>query len=165
MSDTSDINAFINNEEQEEKAVQPEQGDKDKGGLVNESEHEEKPSTSSGNASSRPPEPEMQMSTVSTVSYSRDGKEDIRLEKNRQKARDTRKRRKIMTGEMRRQIVSLQKVNQDLQDKNIALQDELGRALEDRNAKAVSLILCVLLLSPHSSVFVSFRNRPLPPHT
>eukprot|EP00978_Attheya_sp_CCMP212_P049436 scaffold663995_cov63-Attheya_sp.AAC.1 len=82
MSEASDINASINNAEQEEKAVQPEQGDKE--GLVNESEDEEKPSTSFGNASSRPPEVQ-----VNTVSHSREGKEDVRLEKNRQKARDT----------------------------------------------------------------------------
>jgi hypothetical protein len=165
MSEASDINASINKEEQEEKTVQPEQGDKV--GLVNESEDEEKPSTSSGNASSpsRPPQVQVSTLTVSTVSYSREGKEDVRLEKNRQKARDTRKRRKIMTGEMRLQIVSLQKVNQDLQEKSTALQDALERALQDRNATAVSLILLVLLLSPHSSIFVFFRNMPLPTHT
>uniref|UniRef100_A0A6T7GY78 BZIP domain-containing protein n=1 Tax=Attheya septentrionalis TaxID=420275 RepID=A0A6T7GY78_9STRA len=134
MSEASDINASINKEEQEEKTVQPEQGDKV--GLVNESEDEEKPSTSSGNASSRPPQVQVSTLTVSTVSYSREGKEDVRLAKNRQKARDTRKRRKIMTGEMRRQIVSLQKVNQDLQEKSTALQDALERALQDRNATA-----------------------------
>uniref|UniRef100_A0A6T7GXE2 BZIP domain-containing protein n=1 Tax=Attheya septentrionalis TaxID=420275 RepID=A0A6T7GXE2_9STRA len=133
MSEAFVINASINNEEQEEKAVQTEQGDKDKGGLVNESEDEQKPSTSSasGNASSSPPQVQ-----VNTVIHSREGKEDVRLEKNRQKARDSRKRRKIMTGEMRRQIVSLQKVNQDLQEKSTALQDALERALQDRNATA-----------------------------
>jgi len=131
MSEAFVINASINNEEQEEKAVQPEQGDKE--GLVNESKDEVKPSTFSGNASSRPPQVQ-----VNTVIHSREGKEDVRLEKNRQKARDTRKRRKIMTGEMRRQIVSLQKVNQDLQEKSTALQDALERALQDRNAEATS---------------------------
>ena len=44
MSEASIINAnaSINNEEQEEKGVQPEQGDEE--GLVNESKDEEKPS-------------------------------------------------------------------------------------------------------------------------
>jgi hypothetical protein len=42
MSEASVINASINNEEQEEKGVQPEQGDEE--GLVNESKDEEKPS-------------------------------------------------------------------------------------------------------------------------
>eukprot|EP00978_Attheya_sp_CCMP212_P022055 scaffold65213_cov40-Attheya_sp.AAC.1 len=129
MSEAFVINASINNEEQEEKAVQSEEGDKE--GLVNESEEEEKPSTYSGNASSLPPQVQ-----VNAVIHSREGKEDVRLEKNRQKARDTRKRRKIMTDEMKHRIVSLQKVTHVLLGKNAALQDALEGALQDRNANA-----------------------------
>jgi hypothetical protein len=150
MSEASGINVSINTneEEQEEKEVQPEQGDDE--GLVNESEgeDEEKQSTSAGNASSRPPQVQ-----VKAVSHSRErnGNENVRLENNRQKARDTRKRKKIMLGEMKRRIVSLQKVNKELQEKNTALQDALDRALQECEAKSVSLILCVVFLSPCSS--------------
>jgi len=155
MSEAFVINASINNEEQEEKAVQPEQGDKES--LVNASEDEQKPSASSGNASSRSPDVQ-----VNTVSHSREGKEDVRREKNRQKARDTRKRRKIMLGEMKHRIVSLQKATHVLLRKNEGLQDALERALQDRNAEAVSLILFVLLLL---SVLLRLLQKRTPPHT